>query len=147
MKGEALMKINGYNWIMLAILTGLVMGACSDIGISGSDPLEGTSWELVAYRKSKPIPGRSITATFEGGQISGSAGCNTYFGAYQVDGEKITISDLANTEMACLEPEGLMDQETLILGFLRDAQTFQVGDSQLMIFQSDGEALTFIHKE
>jgi hypothetical protein len=50
-------------------------------------------------------------------------------------------------EMACLEPAGVMDQETMFVGFLGDAQTFQLGDGGLQIFRSDGEALTFVAQE
>ena len=131
-------------WILLVIVLGLLVGACSTGAGSSGDPLEGTSWELYAIRKSKPIPGSHISASFEDGQISGTSGCNTYFGAYEVDGGRITISTLGMTEMACMEPEGVMEQEIMILEYLSAAQTFQLQEDQLMIFRPDGEALTFI---
>jgi hypothetical protein len=49
--------------------------------------------------------------------------------------------------MACLEPEGVMDQELMFVGFLGDAKTFRFGDGGLQIFGSDGEALTFVPQE
>ena len=128
-------------WITLAIVLGLVMGACSSG--SGGDPLEGTSWELFAIRKSTPIPGSNTTATFKDGQVTGSAGCNSYFGSYEVNGDKISFGVLAITEMACMEPEGIMEQEIMIMEYLSNAQTFQLDDDMLMIFRPDGEALSF----
>jgi heat shock protein HslJ len=98
---------------------------------------------LFAISKRKPISDSDITLTFEDGQVSGSAGCNRFFGPYQVDDESITFQDLAITEMACLSPEGVMEQENLIMEFLWDAQRFQLEADRLMIFRSDGEALTF----
>jgi heat shock protein HslJ len=49
--------------------------------------------------------------------------------------------------MACLDPEGVMDQELTFVQFLQDAQTFRFVDEQLQIFTSDSEALTFIPPE
>lgn len=88
--------------VLIGILVLSLMG-CSGVG-THSDPLDGTSWVLTAYRKSKPIAGTIITATFEDGRVCGSSGCNTYTGSYQVRGSAIAVSDLAWTLMACLEP-------------------------------------------
>jgi heat shock protein HslJ len=125
----------------------LVLAACGGTGTTSADPLDGTAWELTAYGTSEPIPGTTITATFEEGQMRGSAGCNTYSGSYQVDGEFINVGQLAMTEMACLQPEGVMDQELMYLEFLRGARIFELGDGGLRIFRSDGEALTFVPQE
>ena len=129
--------------LIFAVWLALLLSACGGSGAAGNDPLDGTSWELWAYRKSKPIPGSITTATFEDGKISGSGGCNNYFGSYQVDGKSITITDLAITEMACMEPAGIMEQESLVMEYLWDAQRFELQDNRLMIFRSDHEALTF----
>ncbi len=113
------------------------------VGCSGTDPLDGTSWILTAYRKTQPIDGTTITATFQNGEINGSAGCNSYFASYQVKGNEIEMGVIAQTEMACLDPEGVMEQERIIMEFLSDAQEFLLANGQLQIFRSDGEALTF----
>jgi len=129
---------------VLVILVVMVLTACSSNEPSVGDPLSGTSWELVYYRKSRVIEGVAVTATFEGGQVKGSSGCNSYSGSYQVEGGKISFSPLMSTLMACPDPDGVMDQEAMFLAWLQDAQTYQIQDDQLMIFRSDGEALTFI---
>jgi heat shock protein HslJ len=132
---------------VLAALVLLSLTACGGAGSAAGDALDGTSWDLMAYRKSKPIPGTTITATFEDGQLRGSAGCNTYFGSYQVDGDVINVGQLGMTEMACLEPDGVMDQELMYLDFLGDARIFHFSNGQLQIFRPDGEALTFVPQE
>ncbi|MBN2501814.1 MAG: META domain-containing protein [Anaerolineales bacterium] len=132
----------------IAILITLGFAACRAAAPASNDPLDGTSWELYAYRKTRPIEGSTITARFEDGQVRGSAGCNSYGGSYQVKGNNIEIGDIAWTAMACLEPEGVMDQETTVLGFLQAAQTFSFdAEDRLLIFRSDGEALTFMPAE
>ena len=133
--------------IALVALAGMIilpLVACSAADPAASDPLHGTSWVLVAYRKTRPIPGTTITAAFEDGQVRGSAGCNSYSASYQVSGDTIAVGEIAITEMACLEPEGVMEQETISMEVMRDAQTFRLIDGQLQIFGSDGEALTFV---
>jgi heat shock protein HslJ len=137
--------------VVVATLAGmllLVLGACAvAVPGTGGDTLDGTSWELMTYGETKPIPGTTITATFEDGRVTGSAGCNTYFGSYQVDGDRIRVGDMAMTEMACLEPEGAMEQELVFAELMRGAQSFRLADGQLEIFGADGEALTLVPRE
>jgi heat shock protein HslJ len=121
----------------------LGLGACRGADPAAGDPLDGTAWELAAYGETRPIPGTTLTAAFEDGGVRGSAGCNSYFGSYQVSGDQITVGDLAITEMACLEPEGAMQQETVYVKLLADAHTFRLVDGQLQVSTSGGEALTF----
>ena len=131
--------------LLVAILT--FLSACTLIDQASDDPLNGTSWVLFAYRKTKPIDGTRITAEFKDGEIRGSAGCNSYFGSYKIDGNSIEMSEIGSTLMACLEPEGIMDQEQLFTSFLSDAQEYRLDDGQLQIFRSDGEALAFISSQ
>ena len=94
-------------------LVGILFFLVGCIALPTTDPLDGTSWELYAYRKSHPIQGSTLTVSFEGGQIHGSSGCNSYGGSYEVDGGKIAVGKIFATLMACSEPEGLMEQETI----------------------------------
>jgi heat shock protein HslJ len=118
----------------------ILLTACG----GSSDPLNGTSWTLLVYGKTQPIPGTTFTAIFKGGKINGSSGCNSYGGSYQVSGDKITVSELGMTLMACPDPAGLMDQEAHLLDAMGKAQTFQLANGQLEIFALDGEMLTFV---
>ena len=43
-----------------------------------------------------------------------------------------------------MSPEGIMGQEQDFLQILGNAQRFELTDSQLQIYGSDGEALTFV---
>ncbi len=135
-----------FNLIILLFILALawVLTSCTGNEDTMSDPLDGTSWKLFAYRKSRPIPGTTITAEFENGQVQGSAGCNTFSGEYSISGGMIHFENVAITLMACLDPEGVMEQEQLIMEFIWDAQNYRLSADQLMIFRSDGEALTFV---
>ena len=120
--------------------------ACGPIQNSAAvgESLDGRSWILFAYRKTKPLAGTEITASFEDGQITGAAGCNSYFGSYEVAGGAISIGTVGSTEMACMDPEGVMEQEQEYLEHLSDAQRFQLDGDQLTIYWDEHEALTFV---
>ena len=91
------------------------------------------------------IEGTEITATFNSseGQVSGSAGCNIYGGRYQITGSMLSFSEIYFTEMACMSPEGVMEQEQEFLTLLSSAQSFQADDTTLTIFCSGGLQLYF----
>ena len=93
----------------------------------GGGEIEGVNWIL-----DNTIVGTEITALFEGGTVSGSSGCNTYNAAYVIDGNNISISQPASTQMMC--EEDIMQQEARYLSALVGAQQYQVrGDDQLRI--------------
>jgi len=131
--------------LSISIVIGLA--ACSTSG-SGF-MLEDTKWFLSSYGEQgnliSIIDGTEITATFDSaeGRVSGSSGCNTYFGEYEVEDDKLSISEMAHTEMACLSPEGVMEQEQEYLFILSNALSFQADDTTLTIFCSSGLQLYF----
>ena len=126
---------------LVAIL--IILAACSEAATQPEDPLAGTSWQLLFYRKTPVLEGTSITANFENGEINGSAGCNSYFGTYQVEEENLSFGQIGMTEMFCMEPEGVMEQEIFYLGALADAQHYEITNGRLTISLSGHETLTF----
>jgi heat shock protein HslJ len=138
------MKTRNAALITLIGIVALALMACSPPAVVSADPLEGTSWELTTYRGTRPIEGTTITANFEDGQVRGSSGCNTYFGSYEVNGGTINMGQIAMTEMACLEPEGSMEQEMVYLEFLGEAKSFLLTAGGLQILGPEGKALTFV---
>ena len=99
--------------------------------------LKGTSWVLEAYGEpgnlTPALAGTDVTLEFLAIELNGNAGCNSYFGSYtsKTDGS-LEVNDLANTEMACMEP-GVMDQETEYLTTLREAENYVVVGATLRI--------------
>ena len=108
--------------------------------------LEGTDWILVSYLDKQGemvdvLPGKNTTALFEDGQVNGNAGCNGYFGGYEVDGANLSVGPLASTEMFCGSPPGVMDQETAYLAALNSAASYVIEQEQLLIANADGESV------
>jgi len=67
-------------------------------------------------------------------RADGFAGCNNFFGGYQVDGESLTFSARGSTRMAC--PEG-MDTEQAFLGALGKTTRYKISGQFLQIYASD----------
>jgi len=131
--------------ILLIFLTlaAILLSACGSLG---ADPLNGTSWKLVDIGTSPVVAGSTVTLAFESGQASGHSGCNSYGGAYQINGDKLKFEQMMSTLMTCVE-QSLMEQESAYMRFLGDAQSFEIVDGQLHIYRSDGDALIFVPAE
>lgn len=105
--------------------------------------LEG-EWDVVSYNDGATavvsvIGGSEITATFvEGGEITGFAGCNTYFGAWEADGDRIAIDGLGSTEIFCEDPPGVMDQELRYLDALGTSTSWSLLGTTLTLRADDG---------
>ncbi|MBE9475206.1 MAG: META domain-containing protein, partial [Chloroflexi bacterium] len=113
---------------------------------SGAVQLEDTDWVLVSYMDQEgvladPLPGTNTSARFQDGQVNGNAGCNNYFGGYEVDGNNLSVGPLASTEMFCGNPPGVMDQENAYLVALGSAASYAIEGGQLVIADSDGETV------
>jgi heat shock protein HslJ len=120
--------------------------------------LEGTKGTLVAFLEERAVEdmatpllmpadvlaGTEVIATFEDGTVSGSTGCNSYGGGYTLDGSAIAIGPVAVTEMACLDPAGVMEQEQRYLSFLGDVTGYSVVGEQLWLETDGGRALVFM---
>ncbi len=112
--------------------------------IAGSNELASTSWEVISYNNGKEavvsvIIGTQITADFgEDGQLTGNSGCNSYFGSFETDEEKITIGPVGMTEMACLDTEGVMEQEQLYLAALGMADVYRIEADRMEMRTAEG---------
>jgi len=106
--------------------------------------LEGPTWIL-----ERTLLKTEITAIFEEGKLTGSAGCNTYNGTYTATSgsaeNEITVGPLATTRMACAE--NVMDQETRYLSALEAAETYTIEDTTLTIYFPGGALIYEAKKE
>ncbi len=94
---------------------------------------------LASYRNDKgdwapALASDPISLTFADGEIKGSAGCNRYFGTYQIDGQSLILGDIASTMMIC--PEAVMSQEHTYLTDLAQVTTFQIKEETLSLYDA-----------
>ncbi|GMR01874.1 MAG: hypothetical protein BMS9Abin20_0196 [Acidimicrobiia bacterium] len=82
------------DWLKIGAIALAVVGFVAIIGlsISAGDSFEGETWvadELVVGNvATQPLAGTVLTASFDGGSLSGVAGCNDYFAGYEVDRDR-----------------------------------------------------------
>lgn len=136
---------------VLTLILILLLAACGQqqAGAPAGDSLPGsalenTTWTMTSMAKTKTLPGAEITAGFIGGDMSGSTGCNNYFAAYQTNGDRLTLEGGGVTEMACLAPDGVMEQETRFLDYWNQVERFHLSAEQLTLFTRAGEQLIFV---
>ena len=91
--------------------------------------LAGTAWQATAVNNGRQavagvLAGTTLSLQFVDGQrVAGSAGCNTFSGAYRYDDKGLAIGPLAATRKACAQPAGVMEQEPAFLRALESAAT------------------------
>jgi heat shock protein HslJ len=124
---------------LVAVIGGvsLVLTACS--GGDDAAGLTDSPWRASQYVDASgvlvdPIQDTILSATFDGEQVTGSAGCNNYFGDYTTDGDAISIGPLASTQMFC---EGAMDQEIAFLTAMQTADSYQIAGDTLELKQGN----------
>lgn len=76
------------------------------------------------------LEGTTLTLTYDGERISGSAGCNNYFGPASID-DVVKVGSLVSTLMFCSEPEGVMIQERRFLDHLQGVDSAEVVGERL----------------
>jgi CubicO group peptidase (beta-lactamase class C family)/heat shock protein HslJ len=113
--------------------------------------LEGTSWTLETFVEgqvtSSLIDDAEITLQFGGGHVRGSAGCNDYGGAYTLERGALRIPRIDITKQLCLEPVGVMAQETRYLEILREMTVFIWDANHLTLKTANGPGLRFVSTE
>jgi len=92
------------------------------------------------------VAGTTVTLRFgEDGQASGSTGCNSYSGTYQVRGDNISFSRLVSTRRACLD-QNANQQEQRFLSALEAANRFRLLTNRLTILSDRGRnVLNFVN--
>ena len=134
--------------ISLSIAAALmVVPACGSLPRFEPVTLVGSSWTVSSYSTGEPEPrmpidGSSLTAEFgEDGNVSGSSGCNSYSGTYEISGETVEFGEMISTLIACIEPEGIMEQEADFFNAMKNAERFQLQGDLLVLFDSQGNRL------
>ena len=109
--------------------------------------LEGTAWSLTAFIEGETstalLADTEITLTFEDGQASGSAGCNSYFASCTLERGALRFGAVGMTKMYCMTPEGAMEQETRYGEILSAVTLFEWDANQLTLRTPDGRGLVF----
>ncbi len=109
--------------------------------------LAGTAWTLTAIIEGEaatsPLADTEITLEFDAEQVSGTAGCNRYFGPYTLEEGQLSFGALGLTRMYCEMPEGTMEQEASYTDILSAATVVERSANRLTLRTTDGRGLVF----
>jgi heat shock protein HslJ len=142
-------------WVLL-ILTGCIRpespagppatgtpGAAEETPDTGGSAatLEKSKWRLsflgAPDAETPVVENSTITLEFSAdGKAGGAAGCNTYGGSYEVQGDQLLLGEMVSTLMACVD-QAVMDQELAYLRALQSAGRFVVDGDTLRIWYDD----------
>lgn len=135
---------------LITFVVCIAFSGCVENGSAEGEIPVNSEWELISFGPvgdAEPmLSATNITLEFEEkNEFSGSAGCNHYFGSYEIgEGNEISIGVIGSTEMWC-QGEGIMDQENRYLSSLRNVTSFEIEGGNLKLFYNDGKGvLNFI---
>jgi heat shock protein HslJ len=110
--------------------------------------LEGTRWRIDGLvigtdAISSTIAGADADLTLEGGNLSGTTGCNRMTGGYETSGEaaegSLSFGAIATTKMAC-EPD-VGEQEQTILSGLEAVAAYRIEGEAMSLSDAEGSLL------
>jgi heat shock protein HslJ len=101
--------------VAAALLASLAVAACGDDEAAGTQPadIEGVPWVLEHGAGIQDGAGAAPTATFDGGTVSGTTGCNRFTGTYVIEGGRMSIAPGATTRKACEPPADAVERAYL----------------------------------
>lgn len=113
-------------------------------------PLEGTLWQLVEFAgadgtQESALPNSEGFILLENGELGGSAGCNSFFGTYEVENGTLTFGPVGSTLMACEEP--LMSQERAVIDALTATTGYVIANGALTLQDAEGNSLAVFAAE
>jgi heat shock protein HslJ len=102
-----------------------------------------TSWSAVSINGQDVPSGSGVTLEFGDHKVSGRAGCNSYFAAYEENGPKLTVHDVGATKMAC-DP-ARMTREATYLSILGSTVSYTRDDrGGILLAGKDGRTIAFL---
>jgi len=105
------------------------------VASGASASLDG-DWRLEAgTNQGQPVPivaGSPISLKIDGTQAGGTAACNHYGGQIHVSGTSISFSEMAQTEMACVD-DRIMASETAYMTALQKVTTAERSGNALVL--------------
>jgi heat shock protein HslJ len=129
---------------VVVTVLGLV-GCSSGDGTTPTGPsaaavsLVGPDWSLTTLGGKSVLDGTKLTAAFSSEDaVSGSAGCNSFFGRARVEAGRLSVGPLGSTMMACGR-DGVMEQEMLYLASLQAATSYTIQGDELRLGPSAAE--------
>ncbi len=131
--------------LSLSLLLSALPGLASAQDEAGPFAAEGIQWSLDTLAGEAIPADVEVTLFMNGGDVFGSAGCNSYFGTYQIDATNLTFPEpLGSTLMFCEGPA--QDAEGAYLPLLASTTGWSVDEGMLSLTDAAG-AVTLMYRE
>lgn len=115
----------------------------SSLPHASDSPLRGTYWKLVRLGE-MPVQAaekqREPHLIFQNVEtrVSGSGGCNRVTGSFELDGDKLRLSRMASTRMAC---PGGMQLEQQFLQSIQKVERYRISGRYLEMLDAEGAVI------
>lgn len=136
--------------LLLLIVSTVLFNCASKKGIeqetNGKEALLGSKWLLVSMNE-VPIPNLPMEQTpflqFAKEKVSGNAGCNQISGNIKLNGNRLSMTGLVSTEMACPQ----LQTETEFIGLLHRVRQYRIEENILVLLADDNTVLLRLRKQ
>jgi heat shock protein HslJ len=130
----------------------LTLGAATSV-LAADEPvmdegaaIEGVTWLLeqqLVDGQLAVVPGPIVASLLMAdGQAGGDGGCNSWFGAYELDDDALAFGPIGSTMMACLGPA--MDVEQAYLANLGNVASWAVDGLSLALADASGQVILLL---
>ena len=128
---------------VLLLVFFITIASCSSVA---NQKTKSETWILISMNDNPLIEGSQITLILGDDTAYGSAGCNSYSSQIQINEDKVAITHIMNTEMACFEPEGILLQENEYISLLHTVNRIHRENDILTLFKDDTPLLRYAYE-
>lgn len=134
--------------LLICLIIGAAFIGCAGQNRAGKnqpdmESLYGKEWVLEYVNKDKPVIDKlRATIRFEkDGKLTGSGGCNKFFGSYEIKDGKVVIGPVGGTKMMC--PPAVMDIEDAYMAALAGELEVRMEEGKMKLCSSEDKCLIF----
>lgn len=141
-------------WLAPALATALMVTATSALALAQEEavvyPAEGVEWRLDDYASDGALvevpAGVEVTLLLSGGDVVGTAGCNSYFGSYLIDATTLSFpGPFGSTRMLC---EGAAQEvEDTYLPLLSAVAGWSIDEEGSLSLSDAAGSVTLVYSE
>jgi heat shock protein HslJ len=127
------MKVRGLVLLLAAGVIGGCGGGTTDSTLQTQ--LTGRSFVSESVDGHALVAGTQMSVSFSATGVSASAGCNSFFGAFDIEDGTLRVSMLGSTEIGCAAP--FAAQDDWLSAFLLGGPTLELTDPKLVMSSAD----------
>ena len=127
--------------LMTLLLILATAGGCATNATD--DQLRDRDWTLVSIEGFDSLPSGVSTPTIRfdsDGRLSGNTACNRASAGYTTEGDRLTITALASTRRACLDPQGNTLERAYITA-VEGTRSYRIANGELELLDGSGKVL------